>query len=83
MKISTETAEPRPRLSRLISWLKPRIETDSVSCAPRVMMKIVSKTRNASSVRKSSATRIAGFISGRVILTKRCQAVAPSTFAAS
>ena len=47
------------------------------------MMKIVSKTRNASRVRNSSATRIAGFISGSVILQKRCQALAPSTLAAS
>ena len=47
------------------------------------MMKIVSKTRKASRVRKSSATRIAGFISGRVMRVKRCQALAPSTFAAS
>jgi len=68
---------------RLISWLKPRIEIDSVSSAPRVMMKIESKTRKPSSVRNSRATRIAGFISGRVIRVKRCQAVAPSTFAAS
>ena len=54
-----------------------------MSCDPLVMMKIVSKTRNASSVRKSSATRIAGFTRGRVILVKRFQALAPSTFAAS
>ena len=40
---------------------------------------MVSKIRNASSVRNSSATRIAGFISGTVIRQKRCQAVAPST----
>ncbi len=43
---------------------------------------MLSKIRNESSVRKRSATRIAGFMSGRVILVKRCQAVAPSTFAA-
>jgi hypothetical protein len=47
------------------------------------MMKIVSKTRNASRVRNNSATRIAGLISGRVIRRKRCQALAPSIFAAS
>ena len=47
------------------------------------MTKIVSKTRNASRVRNSSATRIAGFISGSVIRKKRCTAFAPSTFAAS
>ena len=47
------------------------------------MTKIESKTRNASRVRNSTATRIAGFISGRVIFQKRCQALAPSTFAAS
>src|ERR1700710_200855 len=59
------------------------VEGDSVFWAPRVMMKIESKTRNASRVRKRTATRIAGFISGRVIRTKRCQTLAPSTFAAS
>jgi hypothetical protein len=47
------------------------------------MMKIVSKTRNESRVRNSSATKIAGFISGSVIRTNRCQALAPSTLAAS
>src|SRR5947208_16377377 len=30
MKINTETAEPSPRLVREISWLYPRIDTDSV-----------------------------------------------------
>ena len=34
-------------------------------------------------MRNSSATRIAGFISGIVIFQKRCQAEAPSTRAAS
>ena len=43
---------------------------------------MLSKIRNESRVRNSSATRIAGFISGSVIFVKRCQAVAPSTFAA-
>ena len=43
---------------------------------------MLSKIRNASSVRNSSATRIAGFMSGRVTRTNRCQAVAPSTLAA-
>jgi hypothetical protein len=40
---------------------------------------MLSKIRNASSVRNSSATRIAGFISGRITRVNRCQAVAPST----
>ena len=44
---------------------------------------MLSKIRNASSVRNSSATRIAGLISGRVILVSRFQAPAPSTWAAS
>ena len=43
---------------------------------------MLSKIRNASSVRNSSATRIAGFISGSVTRVNRCQAVAPSTMAA-
>ena len=43
---------------------------------------MLSKIRNESSVRNSRATRIAGFISGSVIFVKRCQPVAPSTFAA-
>ena len=38
--------------------------------------------RNASRVRNSKATRMAGFIRGRVILKKRCVAEAPSTRAA-
>ena len=43
---------------------------------------MLSKIRNASSARNSSATRIAGFISGTMIRANRCQAFAPSTFAA-
>ena len=43
---------------------------------------MLSNIRNESSVRNSSATRMAGFISGTVIRQKRCQAVAPSTLAA-
>ena len=53
-----------------------------MSLAPRVMTNTESKTRNASSVRNSSATRIDGLISGSVILKKRWNALAPSTFAA-
>ena len=53
------------------------------SAPPGWMMNTLSKMRNASSVRNSSATRIAGRMSGSVILVKRCQALAPSTFAAS
>ena len=44
---------------------------------------MLSKIRNASSVRNSSATRIAGFISGIVMRKKRCTVLAPSTLAAS
>ena len=43
---------------------------------------MLSKMRNASSVRNSSATRIAGLISGRITLTSRFHAPAPSTWAA-
>ena len=39
--------------------------------------------RSASSVRKISATRIAGRSSGSVMRLKRCQVLAPSTLAAS
>ena len=46
-------------------------------------MKTESKRRKASSVRNSSATRIAGFISGSVMRKKRWTGPAPSTFAAS
>src|SRR2546430_2620200 len=46
-------------------------------------MKTVSKIRNASSARKSTATRIAGRMSGSVMRKKRWNALAPSTFAAS
>ena len=43
---------------------------------------MLSKIRNASRVRNSSATRIAGFIRGRMIWVKRCHPLAPSTLAA-
>ena len=46
-------------------------------------MNAESNNRKASSVRNSSATRIAGFISGMVIRKKRCTVLAPSTLAAS
>ena len=54
-------------------------------CAHRALVSTYgrSKIRSASSVRKISATRIAGLSSGSVMRTKRCQAVAPSTLAAS
>ena len=44
----------------------------------RVITNTESKMRNASRLRNSSATAIAGFISGSGIDTKRCQAFAPS-----
>ena len=47
------------------------------------MMKMLSKIRNASSARNSSATMIAAFIAGSVTLRSRSQNVAPSTSAAS
>src|ERR687897_2371578 len=43
---------------------------------------MLSNTRNASRVRNSSATRIAGLISGTVIAQNRFQALAPSIDAA-
>ena len=43
---------------------------------------MLSKIRNASSVRNSSATRMAGFISGTVTIQNRFHAVAPSIEAA-
>ena len=43
---------------------------------------MLSKMRNASSVRNSRATRIAGLISGRVTLINRFHGPAPSTCAA-
>ena len=83
-KISTEIADPRPRLRRVSSSLKSSTETVSMfGLLPLEMMKTESKIRNASSVRNSSATRIAGFISGTVMRQNRCHALAPSTFAAS
>ncbi len=43
---------------------------------------MLSKTRKASRVRKRSATRIAGFITGSITLVNRCHQVAPSIDAA-
>src|SRR3954447_20731996 len=83
-KISTEIADPRPRFNSVSSVLALRIETVSMfGLLPLEMMKAESKIRNASSVRNSSATRMAGFMRGTVMRQKRCQALAPSTFAAS
>src|SRR3954447_1127692 len=83
-KMSTDIADPSPRLSRVSSVLAFRIEAVSMfGLLPLEMMKAESKIRNASSVRNSSATRMAGFISGTVMRQKRCHALAPSTFAAS
>src|SRR5829696_9062257 len=47
------------------------------------MMKMLSKTRNASKVRNSRATMIAAFMLGIVTRQSRCHQVAPSTCAAS
>src|SRR6478672_6181250 len=47
------------------------------------MMKMLSKIRNASSARNSTATMIAAFMFGRITLNSRWVAVAPSTLAAS
>src|SRR5919202_577045 len=50
---------------------------------PPVMMNSVSNSRSASMPRMTSATRMSGRRSGSVRLLKRCQALAPSTAAAS
>src|SRR3954447_8886766 len=47
------------------------------------MMKMLSKIRNASSARNSTATMIAARMFGMITLNNRWLAVAPSTFAAS
>src|SRR5689334_21166853 len=47
------------------------------------MMKMLSKIRNASSSRNSTATMIAAQMFGRITLYSRYHAVAPSTLAAS
>ena len=41
--------------------------------APLVMMKMLSKIRNASSARNRTATMIAAFMFGRITLHSRCQ----------
>src|SRR5919202_4684353 len=50
---------------------------------PPVMMNSVSNSRSASMPRMTRATRMSGRRSGSVRLLKRCQALAPSTAAAS
>ena len=82
MKISTDIAEPMPRFSPRIRLLYATIDTELVPLAPLVRMKMLSNTRNASSVRNSSATRMAGLISGTVIIQNRFHAFAPSIEAA-
>src|SRR5699024_5048994 len=59
------------------------IDKESVSLAPPVMMKMLSKMRKASRVRKSSATMTAAFMLGRTTFHMTCHHEAPSTFAAS
>ena len=44
---------------------------------------MLSKMRNASSARNSTATMIAARMLGRITLYRRCHQVAPSTLAAS
>src|SRR5690348_6950066 len=58
-------------------------DDDSVSWAPRVITKMLSKIRNASRARKRTATMIAARMFGRITLNSRWLAVAPSTLAAS
>src|ERR1022692_4111310 len=58
MKIRIEIAEPIPRFSALNRLSQARIETDPVLLLPWVRMKMLSKIRNESSVRNSSATRM-------------------------
>src|SRR3954453_18579830 len=58
------------------------MDTELVLLDPLVRMKMLSNTRNASRVRNSSATRMAGLISGTVTSQKRFHALAPSIEAA-
>ena len=84
MKSSTETADPRPEVQLADQLVVAEHATaSSVLFAPRVWMKTVSKMRTASSVRNSTATRIAARMLGRITRHSRCQALAPSTLAAS
>ena len=74
------TAAPRPPSPRPISHLRDGLpvgqERRPSRCCwrPPVMMKMLSKIRNASSVRNSTATMIAAFMFGRVTLHSRCHA---------
>src|SRR5690349_1530887 len=58
------------------------MDTELAWFAPLVRMKMLSNTRNASRVRNSSATRMAGLINGTVTSQNRRHALAPSIEAA-
>src|SRR4051794_17018477 len=58
------------------------MDTELVSFAPLVRMKMLSNTRNASRVRNNRATRMAGLISGTVTIQNRFHTLAPSIEAA-
>jgi hypothetical protein len=81
MKVMVDNAAAELNPCRI--WLMTRMDRVVVLFAPPVRMYGRSNMRSASSVRKRMATISAGFTSGRVIIRNRCQAVAPSTFAAS
>src|SRR5581483_5705470 len=72
---STPTASPSPIAVRVIVCRYVRNERVSVFCWPAVMMNTLSKIRQASRVRNSTATRIAPFMFGSVTRHIRCQAV--------
>lgn len=80
---STEIAEPMPIWSWPIEVRYASSESTSVPLAPFVMMKTLSKMRNASRARNRTATMIAAFMFGTMTRVNRCHAVAPSTLAAS
>ena len=70
-------------LNPCLICLTTRIDSVVVPFAPPVMMAGRSYMRRASRVRKRIATINAGFTSGSVMCLSRCQAVTPSTLAAS
>src|SRR5690606_34998641 len=81
--VRVDKAAPNPGSGVRTTYCWTNMDSDSVSNAPRVMTCGRSYTRSASTVRNSSATRIAGRSNGRVMCQNRANGPAPSTRALS
>src|SRR5664280_3166475 len=83
MKMNVMVDRADAELRPLFNCSTTRMEMVVVPLAPPVRIFGRSYIRRTAEVRKMTATASAGFTRGTVILVNRCQALAPSIFAAS